>query len=120
MIIHGTPPNDITGNLKTALERAKWITETDSAAVALALRLATALDDCFNTGDLKEVGTLAQRLTGVLQQLHLTVETRTQGNKEEEHDGSEHREGYLRLLQAASNESTAKPAKRRANSKSTS
>lgn len=117
MIIHGTPPKDITGNLKQALQRANWISETDGAAVALALRLAEALDVCFDTGELKEVGQLAQRLTGVLQQLHLTVETRTQGNKEEETNGEEHRTGYLRLLEAASNVAEPRPAKRGANSK---
>ena len=117
MIIHGTPPKDITGNLKQALSRANWISETDGAAVALALRLAEALDVCFDTGELKEVGQLAQRLTGVLQQLHLTVETRTQGNKEEETNGEEHRTGYLRLLEAASNVAEPRTAKRGANSK---
>lgn len=115
--IKGIAPDTITGNLKQALSKANWIGETDSAAVALALRLATALDVCFDTGELKDVGVLAQRLTGVLQQLHLTVETRTQGNKEEETNGEEHRGSYLRLLETASNVAQPKIAKRRTNSK---
>ena len=106
--IKGTPPASITGNLNSALSRANWISDTDAAAVALAQRLAVALDVCFDTGELKEVPALAQRLTGVLQQLHLTVETRTQGNKEEEDNGEQHRGNYLRLLQATN--SKPKPA----------
>ena len=114
--IKGIAPDTITGNLKQALNKANWIGETDSAAVALALRLATALDVCFDTGELRDVGVLAQRLTGVLQQLHLTVETRTQGNKEEDTNGEEHRTGYLRLLETAASQPKPKPAKRGANS----
>ena len=115
--IKGTPPDTITGNLKQALSKAKWISETDGAAVALALRLATALDVCFDTGELKDVGQLAQRLTGVLQQLHLTVETRSQGNQEVDTNGEEHRAGYLRLLETATNVAEPKAAKRGAASK---
>ena len=111
--INGTPPASITGNLNTALSRANWIAPTDAAAVALARRLAEALDVCFDTGELKEVPALAQRLTGVLQQLHLTVETRTQGNKEEEDNGEQHRGNYIRLLQAAN----SKPKPKATNSR---
>jgi len=110
--IKGTPPTSITGNLNGALSRANWITETDSAAVALARRLATALDVCFDTGELKEVPALAQRLIGVLQQLHLTVETRTQGNKEEEDNGEQHRGNYLRLLEATPSKPKPKATQR--------
>ena len=106
--IKGTPPASITGNLNGSLSRANWITETDAAAVALAKRLAMALDVCFDTGELKEVPALAQRLIGVLQQLHLTVETRTQGNKEEEDNGEQHRGNYLRLLEATPGKSKSK------------
>jgi len=110
--IKGTPPATITGNLEQALSKASWIGESDTAAVALANRLATALDTCFDSGDFKEINGLAQRFTAILQQLHLTVETRTQGNKEEENDGSEHRENYLRLLKATPAKSKPKVAKR--------
>ena len=115
--IKGIAPDTITGNLKQALSKANWIGETDTAAVALALRLATALDVCFDTGELKEVNGLAQRLTAVLQQLHLTVETRSQGNQEVETNGEEHRAGYLRLLDTATNVAQPKPTKRGAASK---
>lgn len=96
--IKGTPPASITGNLNTALDKAHWIGESDYAAVSLAIRLATALDACFDTGDYKEINGLAQRFTAILQQLHLTVETRTQGNKEEDDNGENIRGNYLRLL----------------------
>jgi hypothetical protein len=110
--IQGTPPKDITGNLKQALMRSNWIGETDFAAVALAERLAVALDTCFDTGELRDVPALAQRFIGVLQQLHLTVETRTQGNKEEEDNGEQHRGNYLRLLEATTSKPKPKAAKR--------
>jgi hypothetical protein len=106
--IKGTPPVSIAGNLNSALSRSNWISESDSAAVALAIRLATALDVSFDSGELKEVPALAQRLTAILQQLHLTVETRTQGKQEEENDGSEHREAYIRLLKATPTKSKSK------------
>jgi hypothetical protein len=106
--IKGTLPVSIAGNLNSALSRSNWISESDSAAVALAIRLATALDVSFDTGELKEVPALAQRLTAILQQLHLTVETRTQGKQEEENDGSEHREAYIRLLKATPTKSKSK------------
>jgi hypothetical protein len=114
--IKGTPPVSIAGNLDSALGKANWIGESDGAAVALAIRLATALDVSFDTGELREVPALAQRLTAILQQLHLTVETRTQGKQKEENDGSEHLGNYLRLLKATPNESKPKPAKRGASS----
>lgn len=98
----------IVGNLETAIQKANWINDTDAAGVALAYRLATALDIAFDSGELKEVPALAQRLTGVLQQLHLTVETRTQGKQEEEDNGEEHRGNYLRLLQATPTKSKSK------------
>lgn len=96
--IKGTPPASITGNLEQALSKAHWIGESDAAAVSLAIRLSTALDTCFDSGDFKEINGLAQRFTAILQQLHLTVETRTQGNKEEEDNGENIRGDYLRLL----------------------
>jgi hypothetical protein len=112
VIIQGTAPNTITGNLKQALEGANWLAVTDGAAIALAERLALALDTAFDSGELKEVPAMAQRFTAILQQLHLTVETRTQGNKEEEDNGEEFRGNYLRLLATPSNESKPKPSKR--------
>ena len=106
--IKGTPPDSITGNLKQALSKANWISESDGAAVSLALRLASALDVAFDTGEIKDVAGLAQRLTVILQQLHLTVETRTQGNKEEENNGNELQQSYLRLLKTTPTKSKSK------------
>lgn len=112
----GLNPANIATSLEKSLQSSLWISSADLAAVSLARRLATALDVAFDTGELKEVAALAQRFTAILQQLHLTVETRTQGKQEEENDGSEHRGNYLRLLAAASNESKPKSAQRGAGS----
>jgi hypothetical protein len=98
MIIQGTPPTDITGNLKQALSTANWITNSDQATIALAQRLALSLDVAFDSGDVATVSQLSQRYLQVLQQLQLTPETRTQGKREDETDGSNHRADYLRLL----------------------
>ena len=117
MIINGTPPKDITGNLKQALDAANWITLSDAAAVALAERLALALDVALDTGELKDVPQLSQRFLAVLQQLHLTPETRTQGKRDDEADGNGHRENYLRLLATPINESKTGTSKRGASSK---
>jgi len=106
--IKGTPPVSIAGNLEQALTSANWLANSDNAALALARRIALALDTCFDTGELKDVPALAQRFTAILQQLHLTVETRTQGKQEEENDGSEHREAYIRLLKATPTKSKSK------------
>lgn len=110
--IKGLAPISIVDSLNQALSKAHWIGESDVATVTLALRLARALDVSFDTGELKEVSALAQRLTAVLQQLHLTVETRTQGKQEDDDNGEQHRGNYLRLLQATSNESKPRPTKR--------
>ena len=93
-------PYEIGQNLEVAISSADWLTMTDAGAVALARRLAYALDTSFNTGELKEVPALAARFTQILAQLHLTVETRLQGNKEEEANGLGYVTDYLRVLQA--------------------
>jgi hypothetical protein len=105
-------PNEISQNLEVAIEAAEWLTMTDAGAVALTRRLAYALDTSFNTGELKEVPALAARFTQILAQLHLTVETRTQGNKEEEANGLGYVADYLRVIEATPTKSTPKPAKR--------
>jgi hypothetical protein len=110
-------PNEISNNLEVAIINAEWITITDAGAVALARRLAYALDTSFNTGELKEVPALAARFTQILAQLHLTVETRTQGNKEEEANGLGYITDYLRVFQAPTSKPQLEPAKRGANSK---
>lgn len=110
-------PYEIGENLEVSITSADWITITDAGAVALARRLAYALDTSFNSGELKEVPALAARFTQILAQLHLTVETRIQGNKEEEANGLGHVADYLRVLQATPTKSEAGTTKRRASSK---
>jgi hypothetical protein len=110
-------PYEISLNLEAAIAAAEWLTQTDAGAIALTRRLAYALDTSFNTGELKEVPALAARLTQILAQLHLTVETRTQGNKEEEANGLGHVTDYLRVLEATPTKPKAGTAKRGASSK---
>jgi hypothetical protein len=109
-------PYEISLNLEAAIAAAEWLTQTDAGAIALTRRLAYALDTSFNTGELKEVPALAARLTQILAQLHLTVETRTQGNKEEEANGLGHVADYLRVLEATPTKPKAGAAKRRPSS----
>jgi hypothetical protein len=103
-------PYEISLNLEAAISMAEWLTQTDAGAIALARRLAYALDTSFNQGELKEVPALAARFTQILAQLHLTVETRTQGNKEEEANGLGYVADYLRVIEATPAKSKAKPA----------
>lgn len=108
--LSGIDPNEISACLEQSIGAAEWLTQTDAAAIALTRRLAYALDTSFNTGELKEVPALAARLTQILGQLHLTVETRTQGNKEEEANGIGYVADYLRVLEATPTKSKPKPA----------
>jgi hypothetical protein len=107
-------------SLNSALSVANWIAPTDVAAMTLARRLAMALDTAFDMGDLKEVATLAAKYLSVLQQLHLTVETRTQGKQGEENDGTNHVGDYLRLIQTKDRKPKPKTAQRRASGGGTS
>jgi hypothetical protein len=109
-------PYEISQNLEAAISITEWLTQTDAGAIALARRLAYALDTSFNTGELKEVPALAARFTQILAQLHLTVETRTQGNKEEEASGIGYVKDYLRVLEATPTKSKPKPTQRGASS----
>jgi hypothetical protein len=106
-------PYEISQNLEVAIQAAEWLTMTDAGAIALTRRLAYALDTSFNTGELKEVPALAARFTQILAQLHLTVETRTQGNKEEEANGLGYVADYLRVIEATPTKSKPKPTQRR-------
>jgi hypothetical protein len=110
-------PYEIGQNLEVSISTAEWITQTDGGAVALARRLAYALDTSFNAGQLKEVPALAARFTQILAQLHLTVETRIQGNKEEEANGLGHVTDYLRVLEATPTKSKTGTTQRGASSK---
>jgi hypothetical protein len=110
-------PYEISLNLEAAIVAANWLTQTDAGAIALTRRLAYALDTSFNTGELKEVPALAARFTQILAQLHLTVETRIQGNKEEEANGLGHVTDYLRVLEATPTKPKPRTSKRGASSK---
>jgi hypothetical protein len=103
-------PYEISQNLEVSIVAADWLTQTDAGAIALTRRLAYALDTSFNQGELKEVPALAARFTQILAQLHLTVETRLQGNKEEETNGLGYVADYLRVIEATPTKSKPKPA----------
>lgn len=107
-------PMGIYLSLNSALSVANWLAPTDVAAMTLARRIATALDTAFDMGDLKEATPLAAKYLNVLQQLHLTVETRTAGKQGEENDGTNHVGDYLRLLKTKDSKQATKPAQRRA------
>ena len=118
------PPDDKPMNiylsLNSALSVANWIAPTDVAAITLARRLAIALDTAFDMGELTDATSLAAKYIQVLQQLHLTVETRTAGNQGEENDGTNHVGNYLRLLETKDRKPKPKPAQRRASGGGTS
>jgi hypothetical protein len=113
-------PMGIYLSLNSALSVANWLAPTDVAAMTLARRIALALDTAFDMGDLKEATPLAAKYLNVLQQLHLTVETRTAGKQGEENDGTNHVGDYLRLLKTKDSKPATKPAQRRASSGGTS
>ena len=118
------PPEDkpmgIYLSLNSALSVANWLAPTDVAAMTLARRIALALDTAFDMGDLKEATPLAAKYLAVLQQLHLTVETRTTGKQGEENDGTNHVGNYLRLIEAKDRKPKPKPANGRASGSGTS
>ena len=103
-------------SLNSAIGVANWIAPTDVAALTLARRLAMALDVAFDMGELKEATPLAAKYLQVLQQLHLTVETRTQGKQGEQNDGTNHVGNYLRPLETKDTKQKPKPANGRASS----
>jgi hypothetical protein len=109
-------PMGIYLSLNSAISVANWLAPTDVAALTLARRIALALDTAFDMGDLKEATPLAAKYLNVLQQLHLTVETRTAGKQGEENDGTNHVGDYLRLIQTKDRKPKSEAAKRRASS----
>jgi hypothetical protein len=115
-----TKPMGILDSLNSALSVASWIAPTDVAAITLARRIGQALDTAFDMGDLKEATPLAAKYLAVLQQLHMTVETRTAGKQGEENDGTNHVGNYLRLIEAKDRKSKSAPAQRRASGGATS
>jgi len=111
-------PITIYLSLDQSLSAAKWIDPSDAAAVTLARRLALALDTAFDMGaDLKDLNALGGRLLAVLQQLHLTTETRTASKKTDENDGTEYVGDFLRLVKTKNTKPATKTAKRRPASK---
>ena len=112
-------PMDIYLSLNSALSVAGWITSTDVAAMTLARRMAKALDTAFDMGaDIKDITALSGKFLTVLQQLHLTVETRT-ASKQEENDGSAYVGDFLRLVKTKNTKPATKAANRRPASKPT-
>jgi hypothetical protein len=110
---------DIYLCLESALAASNWIAKTDAAAVHLARRMAKALDTAFDMGaDLKDITALSGKFLTVLQQLHLTVETRT-ASKQEENDGTAYVGDFLRLVNTKNPKPPAKTAQRRTASKPT-
>jgi hypothetical protein len=110
---------DIYLCLESALAASNWIAKTDAAAVHLARRMAKALDTAFDMGsDLKDITALSGKFLTVLQQLNLTVATRT-ASKQEENDGTAYVGDFLRLVKTKNPKPPAKTAQRRATSKST-
>jgi hypothetical protein len=110
-------PIDIYLYLESALSASNWIGPTDAAAVHLARRMAKALDTAFDMGaDLKDITALSGKFLTVLQQLHLTVETRT-ASKQEDNDGNAYVGDFLRLVKTKNPKPPAKTAQRRPASK---
>lgn len=104
--------------LESALASSSWVSQTDAAAVSLARRIAKALDTAFDLGaDLKDITALSGKFLNVLQQLHLTVETRTASKKDEEHDGTAYVGDFLRLVKTKNPKPPTKSAQRRPVSK---
>jgi len=112
-------PMDIYLSLNSALSVANWIAPSDVAAITLARRMAKALDTAFDMGaDIKDITALSGKLLTVLQQLHLTTETRT-ASKQEENDGTAYVGDFLRLVKTKNPKPPAKTAQRRQASKPT-
>ena len=114
-----TKPMDIYLSLNSALSVANWVSPSDVAAITLARRMAKALDTAFDMGaDIKDITALSGKFLTVLQQLHLTVETRT-ASKLEENDGTAYVGDFLRLVKTKNPKPPAKTAQRRQASKPT-
>jgi hypothetical protein len=110
-------PIEIYLSLNSALSVANWITSTDVAAITLARRMAKALDTAFDMGaDIKDITALSGKFLIVLQQLHLTVETRT-ASKQEDNDGTAYVGDFLRLVKTKNTKPATKTAQRRPASK---
>jgi hypothetical protein len=79
--------------------------------------MAKALDTAFDMGaDIKDITALSGKFLIVLQQLHLTVETRT-ASKQEDNDGTAYVGDFLRLVKTKNPKPATKTAQRRPASK---
>lgn len=92
-------PGDVLGHYVSAVSKAVHITPVDAGAVALGYRLAKAINVAFDEGDLANVALLSPKLLGVLQDLRLTVKTRTEASGEQTRKHEPDFTGdYLRLI----------------------
>ena len=107
----GLEPQTLRGFYDQAVTTAAWISPSDVATVRLGQWLADMIDS-FDSSDesLKVMPQYVRAYIGVLQQLHLTVETRTQGKQEDENNGDGYIGDYLRLLNPTVGKSKSKPA----------
>lgn len=111
----------ISKNLGIAISNGSgWITSADTGCIALAHRLAVALDYIFDTGEgLKDVPALAGRLGGLMQQLKLTPLSRdnSKADLEEIDHGQQYADAYLRLVDTPNPKPKSQGAKPRPASK---
>lgn len=106
-------PGPLATSLDESLGSASWLTPSDRAAVSLAVGLAKLLDEVLSAGEsVRDVPQLSARYLSVLQQLHLTVDTRVTAKQGDETDGQNYVGDYLRLI----NTEAEKPKSRSANS----
>ena len=77
---------------------ADWLTVTDQAAVYLGLQLAKMIDAAIDSGAVNDLAILSPKYMAVLQQLHLTTETRNQGKSDDAEVGTSYADTYLRLI----------------------
>jgi hypothetical protein len=99
---------------------ADWLTATDQAAVYLGLQLAKMIDVAIDTGEVADVAVLSPKYMAVLQQLHLTTETRNQGKSDDAEVGASYADKYLRLIDTKTVKRPSAGDKRRPDSKPTS
>lgn len=84
----------------------------DLAMIQLAMTLAGQLDACLEMGDLEMVAKLTPRYHAALVELQLSPASRKQGEQQEGRNGSDHIEGYLRLVDPKTSHPAAKPSNR--------
>lgn len=115
--LNPSAPMSIYLCLESALLASNWMTKSDIGTIALARRLAIALDVCFDSGEIRDVPALAAKYLNVMQQLQLTVQTRVDAKQGDEINGDQHVGDYLRLISASDTKQKPKPTDRGAVSK---